>query len=786
VDDLAEEDRRAYLALAVVPERTSIPEAALKTIWDADASRVRRTVSALVKRSLAVRDTADTRARQIDGIATARIRLHDLQLQYVKQKAPETDRLHEALLQRYAHACEGGWHTGPDDGYFFQRLAYHLDKARRSDELKSLLLDFRWLERKLDRTSVNRLLADFDLLGDAALAGWGEGSLVRDAIRLAAHAVAGDVSQLPAQIVGRLMERPEAPIRALCAEAAAGARRPWLRPVNARLAVPGSSLVATLSGHSNGVNAVAVRQTKDGTAGIAMSGSDDRTVIVWDLRYGDILRPLVGHSEHVVGVSLAPMGSLGISCAYDGETIVWDVDAGSRLRSLPGPEGGYCALSILSDGRSAVTVAWDGTIAGWNLATGDRLRQVSKPLADVTAAAVAVGVGLVLLGCDDGRLLVRDARGDRPDRTLPMPGDVVSLAVTPDGTRALCVSLARKPALVVFDLAAGHVMYERPFPFRYGVRAVGSAISRDGRRALTAFNDGLLTWDLDAGLITRHLQSDTPRIAVAILPDGRHAVTASDHWVRFWNLDGRGDAFQDHAGRVIAVSFLTDGRAVSLCESDAAPATLATLDVPSGRQVTSEEVTVTNQERALLPDGQQVILTEGANVSVADLRTEAILLTLSGHSDTVKEVSITPDGRQAVSVSNNGEVIGWDLEYGHARWTVRAPHGENSVAVLVPGSDLLLQGGYGRLTLWDPCTGGARRMLQEHTDFVRSIAVTPDGRLAVSAGQDGLLVLWDLGTAAVRARYVGDVPFSACAIAADGTHVAAGDESGRVHLLRLE
>jgi hypothetical protein len=39
---------------------------------------------------------------------------------------------------------------------------------------------------------------------------------------------------------------------------------------------------------------------------------------------------------------------------------------------------------------------------------------------------------------------------------------------------------------------------------------------------------------------------------------------------------------------------------------------------------------------------------------------------------------------------------------------------------------------------------------EQHTDFARSIVVTPDGRLAASAGQDALLVLWDLGTATVH------------------------------------
>jgi WD40 repeat protein len=90
------------------------------------------------------------------------------------------------------------------------------------------------------------------------------------------------------------------------------------------------------------------------------------------------------------------------------------------------------------------------------------------------------------------------------------------------------------------------------------------------------------------------------------------------------------------------------------------------------------------------------------------------------------------------------------------------------------------------LTLWDPRTGTVHHVLHEHTDFIKSIAVTPDGRFAASAGKDRLLVLWDLSKALVIARYVGDAPFSACAIVADGSQIAVGDESGRVVILHLE
>ena len=79
--------------------------------------------------------------------------------------------------------------------------------------------------------------------------------------------------------------------------ARAGADRPSLAPLRRSLTPPGGPLLATLEGHGEEVWAVAV--TPDGRR--AVSGSDDRTLKVWDLEQGALLATLEGHSAGVNG-----------------------------------------------------------------------------------------------------------------------------------------------------------------------------------------------------------------------------------------------------------------------------------------------------------------------------------------------------------------------------------------------------------------------------------------------------------------------------------------------------
>ncbi len=238
VDTLDPRIRECYLDLAVFPEDTPVPEAALRVLWDLDEYQTQDTVDELVDRSLAQRD------------ASGRLTLHDLQLDYVRRQVGEgaLPALHVGLLERYAARCPRGWATGPDAGYFFQHLAYHLARAGRRAELRGLLLDFKWLQARLAHADAHALAADYDFMHEDA-----ELRLVQGTTRLSAHILARDRSQLAGQLLGRLLRFDSAGIKALVAQAAGSSAMPWLRPLRPCLSPPGQALVMTLAGHTPGV-----------------------------------------------------------------------------------------------------------------------------------------------------------------------------------------------------------------------------------------------------------------------------------------------------------------------------------------------------------------------------------------------------------------------------------------------------------------------------------------------------------------------------------------------------
>jgi NB-ARC domain/TIR domain/APAF-1 helical domain len=225
VHALPETAGKAFLACAAFPEDIAIPEAALQKLWweqcpnPDDASDI---AQLLVERSLLRRDDAHL------------YRLHDLYHDYVRASAASLPALHGKLVEAYRARCADGWHGGPDDGYFFQHLPWHLREAGHAEELQRLLFDYRWLRAKLEAVGLAGVIQDFEQLGTGEQA-----QKMATGLRLFAHVVAGDPEQLASQLLGRFAADDGAEIAALLTNARKHADRPSLLPLRRSLTPPG-------------------------------------------------------------------------------------------------------------------------------------------------------------------------------------------------------------------------------------------------------------------------------------------------------------------------------------------------------------------------------------------------------------------------------------------------------------------------------------------------------------------------------------------------------------------
>ena len=87
--------------------------------------------------------------------------------------------------------------------------------------------------------------------------------------------------------------------------------------------------------------------------------------------------------------------------------------------------------------------------------------------------------------------------------------------------------------------------------------------------------------------------------------------------------------------------------------------------------------------------------------------------------------------------------------------------------------------------MWDLGSGAPLHTLTGHHGWVNPVAVSADGRRAVSGGEDRSVRVWDLEQGTALASFASDSKITVLAATPPGTRVIAGTSTGLVHCLQL-
>jgi tricorn protease-like protein len=194
---------------------------------------------------------------------------------------------------------------------------------------------------------------------------------------------------------------------------------------------------------------------------------------------------------------------------------------------------------------------------------------------------------------------------------------------------------------------------------------------------------------------------------------------------------------------------------------------------------------------AVTPNERLVSASHDGTIKVWDLESGAELYTLADYKEGIYAMAVTPDGRWAVSASLDDTIKVWDLESGTELCTLTADCNGRFVALVITSDGRKAVLVHNEILVLDIEAGMVQYKFEGDTGHINTIVVTPNGRLAVFASDDRTLKVWNLENGMEIATFSTDGAVNSCAIVPvcddrDGLTIVAGDEAGRVHVLRLE
>ncbi|MCB1193496.1 MAG: PD40 domain-containing protein [Leptospiraceae bacterium] len=157
---------------------------------------------------------------------------------------------------------------------------------------------------------------------------------------------------------------------------------------------------------------------------------------------------------------------------------------------------------------------------------------------------------------------------------------------------------------------------------------------------------------------------------------------------------------------------------------------------------------------------------------------------LTGHSDSVLSVALSPNGSILATASGDKSAKLWDIKTGKEMQTLSA-HGEqvNSVSFIPDGNILATASNDKTIKLWDVRTGKEIRTLEGHSHFVRSASFSPDGKMIVTGSEDATIRLWDVKTGKeIRTLEGHDAPVISVSFSPDGNMVVSGSLDTTIRL----
>ena len=284
---------------------------------------------------------------------------------------------------------------------------------------------------------------------------------------------------------------------------------------------------------------------------LAVSGSYDKTICLWNLATGDCVKEYNNHSCEIFSIALSPDGRYLVSSGLEPRVHMWDIVLGKYVCMLEEHCVPKAFMCFSPDSSLIFCGDMEGGCSIFLVKNGKKVREFQSD-------------NIVRIGCfsHDGRYILTKNDEGIIDVWNTITGERISTGYTIDldyteryeYRQFIChlparfqhdgksfTYLEKKSYPVVWEIHRNSKsIYPCSFPFEEPQNCTAIALSSDGKKVLCGYRDGtLLLQKMENGEIISKLIDHTDEIQyVTFSADGRYALSGSaDTTIRLWSLE---------------------------------------------------------------------------------------------------------------------------------------------------------------------------------------------------------------------------------------------------------
>ena len=482
---------------------------------------------------------------------------------------------------------------------------------------------------------------------------------------------------------------------------------------------------ASFGGFGYAINAVAF--SPDGKR-IVTAGSDGYARI-WNASDHKQIGGKFGYGSPMSSAEFSPNGKEIVTTQGNGNTYIWDATKSPPVKLTEIQEPGNLPddATFSPDGSEVVTAGADGTAREWDASTGSQVLAFAGSTGSINTVAFS-GTELITASAD-GTAKIWDAEPIEQRSLLPGPSDQEIITAT-------------------FDPADPHIV------------ATANYSSGGGTVSI---------WRTSGQAAAMKVLQVPGASSAEFSSDGKLLVTAGNEQVQIWRMSNLGQpakvldtATCPYSGinflSLYSATFSKDGNLVVTADADGSACVWNT---STGRRVQSF------QEPAGATGG-----VAGTGVSGSPLRWAAL----------------SPNGKQVLTVSNDGTARLWDLRSGRQLQVFYEPTGEsmNSAWFSPDGTKIVTSSNDGTARIWSVATGA---LVQTFSGLDRSpvynAAFSRSGQLVVTCSGDAATI-WSAQTGQQLTEFRPGTTLSDCEFNGNGSEIVTAGSDGQTRIFSTE
>ena len=499
---------------------------------------------------------------------------------------------------------------------------------------------------------------------------------------------------------------------------------------------------------------------------ILASGSSDRTVRLWDVNTGIEIRSLTAHKGSVYSVAFSHDGTTLASGSYDRTVRLWDTDTGTEIHTLTGHTRSIDDIAFNHDSTMLASAALFENIRLWDVATGTEIRTFAIGRNSAFCVAFSPNNNTLAAGGHDETVRLWDADTGTELHTLRgHTHHIRTVAFSPDGN-TVASNGGWEETIRLWHVTTGTELHTLT-GHTYPISSITFHPSGD-MLASGSSDDTIRLWDVATGTERRTFADHSPSGNAFLSTDTKVQATRNiDYTIRLWDAETGMTlhTLTGHTDKVISLAFSPD--------------------------------------RTMLVSGS-----DDRSIRLWDVATGTLLHTLkTANILYVEDVAFSPDGKKVAGLVRfmNSSVYLYDVETGERvlDFTVyRLPPLGRPIPDFLPtehsesvrnlmfspdGKSIVTIGYDDTIRFWDTQTGTHQRVLRGHTASVNSIRFSPDGTLLASSSSDDTIRLWDVESGMMIRTLIGHTgAVYGVTFSPDGATLASGSFDFTIRLWDVE